>query len=185
MRCIRLGICIGSTSGSTESEHGLQLLLAKMPDMDARAFSEMSADMVAELLLYLIAKGVVTLPIPSEKALLDMPWGSHVCQFYNGKEDLPEMLVPYFKQGLERNEACVWLVGDLTVEEVRRTAVGSKSVGHHRRPHFERGIARLQPQALRATRAGRRRRSDEARHRKIAAGGRRHGRSAPDRDEPG
>jgi hypothetical protein len=27
--------------------------------------------------------------------------------------------VPYFKQGLERNEACVWLVGDLTVEEAR------------------------------------------------------------------
>ena len=29
------------------------------------------------------------------------------------------MLVPYFKQGLENNEACVWLVGDLTVEEAR------------------------------------------------------------------
>src|ERR1700679_2618148 len=29
------------------------------------------------------------------------------------------MLVPYFKQGLEKNEACMWLVGDLTVEEAR------------------------------------------------------------------
>jgi hypothetical protein len=29
------------------------------------------------------------------------------------------MLVPYFKQGLERNEACVWLVNDLTVEEAK------------------------------------------------------------------
>ena len=75
--------------------------------------------MVAELLLYLIAKGVVTLPVASDKALLDMPWGSHVCQFYNDKEDLLEMLVPYFKQGLERNEACVWLVGDLTVDEAK------------------------------------------------------------------
>ncbi len=27
------------------------------------------------------------------------------------------MLVPYFKQGLEKNDACVWLVGDLTIEE--------------------------------------------------------------------
>ena len=71
------------------------------------------------MLLYLIAKGVVTLPVPSAKALLDMPWGSHVCQFYNAKEDLVEMLVPYFKQGLERNEACVWLVGDLTISEAR------------------------------------------------------------------
>jgi hypothetical protein len=29
------------------------------------------------------------------------------------------MLVPYFKQGLERNEACVRLVGDLMIEEAR------------------------------------------------------------------
>jgi hypothetical protein len=49
--------------------------------------------------------------------LLDLPWGSHVCQFYNGKQDLLDMLVPFFKQGLERNEACVWLVGDLSVQE--------------------------------------------------------------------
>jgi hypothetical protein len=47
-----------------------------------------------------------------------MPWGSHVCQFYDGEEDLVKMLVPYFKQGLERNEACVWLVADLTIEEL-------------------------------------------------------------------
>jgi hypothetical protein len=67
----------------------------------------MSADMMAELLLYFIAKGIVTLPASSDKALLDMPWGSHVCQFYERKEDLVKMLVPYFKQGLEKNDACV------------------------------------------------------------------------------
>src|SRR4029078_8103014 len=61
----------------------------------------------------------VTLPVASDKALLDLPWGSHVCQFYERKEDLVKMLVPYFKQGLERNEACVWLVDDLTIEEAR------------------------------------------------------------------
>jgi len=91
----------------------------------------MSADAVAELLLYLIAKGVVTQPVPSNKALLDMPWGSHVCQFYDGKDDLVKMLVPYFKQGLERNEACVWLVGDLTIEEARNALVAAvPDLGH-------------------------------------------------------
>src|SRR4029079_3151182 len=94
-------------------------LAAKMPDFAVRAVEGVSADIVAELLLYFIAKEIVTLPIASDKALLDMPWGSHVCQFYDGKDDLVEMLVPYFKQGLERNEACVWLVGDLTIEEAR------------------------------------------------------------------
>jgi hypothetical protein len=86
-------------------------------DFSAQSFQGMSVDMMAELLLYLIAKGIVTLPVAGDKALLDMPWGSHVCQFYDRKEDLVEMLVPYFKQGLEKNDACVWMVGDLTVEE--------------------------------------------------------------------
>jgi two-component system, sensor histidine kinase PdtaS len=106
-------------AGIPESEHGMDSLAAKMPDFEVRALEGISVDMLAELLLYFIAKGIVVLPIASDKALLDMPWGSHVCQFYDGKEDLVKMLVPYFKQGLERHEACMWLVGDLTVEEAR------------------------------------------------------------------
>jgi hypothetical protein len=35
----------------------------------------------------------------------DMPWGTHFCQFYDTKDDLLEILVPYFKAGLESNEA--------------------------------------------------------------------------------
>lgn len=108
-----------AVAGIPESEHGVEALKAKIPDFSGLSLQGISADMMAELLLYFIAKGILTLPVGSDKALLDMPWGSHVCQFYNGKEDLLKMLVPYFKQGLERNEACVWLVGDLTVEEAR------------------------------------------------------------------
>lgn len=108
-------------AGIPESEHSVESLAAKIPDLSNTPLSQgLSADMMAELLLYFIAKGVVTLPTPSDKALLDMPWGSHVCQFYNTKEEQLEMLVPYFKQGLERNEACVWLVGDLTIDEARQ-----------------------------------------------------------------
>jgi MEDS: MEthanogen/methylotroph, DcmR Sensory domain len=107
-------------AGIPESEHNAEALAARMPaDFTAQSVQGMSIDMMAELLLYMIAKGLVTLPVASNTALLDMPWGSHVCQFYNRKEDLLEMLVPYFKQGLEKNDACVWLVGDLTVEEAR------------------------------------------------------------------
>ena len=107
-------------AGIPESEHSVESLGARMPaDCSAQAFQGISADMMADLLLYFITKGIVTLPIAADKALLDLPWGSHICQFYNRKEDLLKMLVPYFRQGLERNEACVWLVGDLTVEEAR------------------------------------------------------------------
>lgn len=48
----------------------------------------------------------------------DLPWGSHFCQFYQTKEDLLDVLIPYFKAGLEGNEFCVWVTSDfLTTEE--------------------------------------------------------------------
>jgi len=28
-----------------------------------------------------------------------VPWGTHICQFYSTKEDLTDILIPYFKQG--------------------------------------------------------------------------------------
>jgi signal transduction histidine kinase len=39
----------------------------------------------------------------------EISWGTHLCQFYESPGDLLETLVPYFKAGLERNEACVWV----------------------------------------------------------------------------
>ncbi len=48
----------------------------------------------------------------------DLPWGSHFCQFYRTKEDLLDVLVPYFKAGLEADEFCVWVTSDfLTTAE--------------------------------------------------------------------
>jgi hypothetical protein len=35
--------------------------------------------------------------------------GDHVCHFFRSAADLSEILVPYFKVGLERNELCVWV----------------------------------------------------------------------------
>jgi hypothetical protein len=106
-------------AGIPESEHSVEALAAKIPDFSTKSFEGISADMLGELLLYFIAKGILSLPVTSDRALLDMPWGSHVCQFFHDKQDLIELLVPYFKQGLDRNEACVWIVGDLSVEEAR------------------------------------------------------------------
>lgn len=38
-----------------------------------------------------------------------IPWGSHFCQFYRDGADLAETLIPFFKTGLEANEACLWI----------------------------------------------------------------------------
>lgn len=37
------------------------------------------------------------------------PWGTHFCQFYATEEDLTDILVPYFKAGLEGGEYCMWI----------------------------------------------------------------------------
>ncbi|HEY6837236.1 MAG TPA: MEDS domain-containing protein [Geobacteraceae bacterium] len=42
----------------------------------------------------------------------DLPWGSHFCQFYQTKKDLLDILVPYYRAGLESNELCVWVTSD-------------------------------------------------------------------------
>ena len=36
-------------------------------------------------------------------------WGDHVCHFFRSADDLGDILVPYFRLGLERNEFCVWV----------------------------------------------------------------------------
>jgi len=41
-----------------------------------------------------------------------VPWGTHFCQFYQSREDLVDILVPYFKAGLENNEACMWITAE-------------------------------------------------------------------------
>src|SRR5438067_8328167 len=53
----------------------------------------------------------------------DMPWGTHFCHFYETKEDLLDILIPYFKTGLENNEFCIWVVSDPLGDEEARNAL--------------------------------------------------------------
>lgn len=55
-------------------------------------------------------------PMPLRKTGIrvasDMPWGSHICLFYQTKEDLLETNAGYLKAGLESNEYCVWAISE-------------------------------------------------------------------------
>jgi hypothetical protein len=42
----------------------------------------------------------------------DMPWGTHICLFYETPEDLLDTAVCYFEAGLKSNEFCLWAVSD-------------------------------------------------------------------------
>lgn len=46
----------------------------------------------------------------------DVPWGTHLCIFYETKEDLLDTAVTYFAAGLKSNEFCVWAVSDPVTE---------------------------------------------------------------------
>ena len=38
-----------------------------------------------------------------------IPYGVHMCHFYEGRDDLAAALVPYFSAGLRSNERCIWI----------------------------------------------------------------------------
>lgn len=54
--------------------------------------------------------------IPS---LGDIAWGTHLCHLYETKQDLLDILVPYFRAGVENNERCLSVLSDhRSVEQV-------------------------------------------------------------------
>lgn len=53
----------------------------------------------------------------------NIPWGTYFCQFYRTKEDLIEVLVPYFKAGLENSEFCMWVTSAPLTPEEAKTAL--------------------------------------------------------------
>jgi PAS domain S-box-containing protein len=42
----------------------------------------------------------------------DVSWGTHFCYFYETKQDLLDLLIPYFKTGLEGNEFCLLIISN-------------------------------------------------------------------------
>jgi len=66
------------------------------------------------------------LPKPKRKTgigiLGDASWGTHFCLFYHTRQDLIDILVPYFKAGLENNEFCMWVTSEpLNAEDAEKS----------------------------------------------------------------
>jgi len=58
------------------------------------------------------------------KFLGQLPWGSHLCVFYGTSHDLIDILVPYFKAGLENNEFCLWITSpSLNTKEAKEASI--------------------------------------------------------------
>ena len=65
----------------------------------------------------------------------DVPWGTHFCHFYETPQDLLDILIPYFKAGLENNELCMWIVCDPIAEADGHRALRNAV------PEFDRRLA--------------------------------------------
>ena len=63
-----------------------------------------------------------TLRKPGICYMSDIPWGTHLCAFYETDNDLIEIAVPYLKAGLENREYCMWIVPE-TISPARATSL--------------------------------------------------------------
>jgi diguanylate cyclase (GGDEF)-like protein/PAS domain S-box-containing protein len=58
-------------------------------------------------------------------AVGEVPWGTHLCLFYETREDLLDTLAPFFKAGLESGEFCMCMTSahlshDVVIQALRR-----------------------------------------------------------------
>jgi DNA-binding CsgD family transcriptional regulator len=75
----------------------------------------------------------------------DMPWGTHVCAFYQTKDDLIDTAASYFGAGLKSNEFCVWAISDPI------TQTGARNALRRAVPDFDRHLAAGQIELLQGT----------------------------------
>jgi PAS domain S-box-containing protein len=76
----------------------------------------------------------------------DLPWGSHLCLFYETKQDLLDALLPFFKAGLENNEFIIWVIPDPGLDSVEE----AKAILQQAVPGFRRLLEKGQIEILHA-----------------------------------
>lgn len=53
----------------------------------------------------------------------EVPWGAHICVFYETKSDLLDTAAAYFSAGLASNEFCVWAISEPIAEVDAKAAL--------------------------------------------------------------
>ena len=73
-------------------------------------------------------------------SLYNISLGKHFYQFYKSSEDFLNVMIPFFQSGLEKGEACLWLVSNQIGLDVARSAAQTLIVdfdSHVSRGRFE------------------------------------------------
>jgi DNA-binding CsgD family transcriptional regulator len=72
----------------------------------------------------------------------EIPWGTHICVFYETKNDLLDMAAAYFAAGLDSNEFCIWAASPPIHEEDAKDLLRSSV------PNFDERVAAGQIEIL-------------------------------------
>jgi len=66
------------------------------------------------------------------RLLNPIPWGAHICLFYESKSDLLDAAVSYFEAGLDSDESCLWVVSDPITKEDAKSSLRRNIPGFER-----------------------------------------------------
>jgi DNA-binding CsgD family transcriptional regulator len=94
-------------TGGVRGTHGT--IVAQRSDID-REDADASTSLPGAVPAMSTMAAVTDAPRIDTRPLADLAWGTHLCMFFQTPDDLVEALVPYFREGLERHEYCVWVV---------------------------------------------------------------------------
>ena len=50
----------------------------------------------------------------------EVRWGTHLCHLYQSNDELIDLMVPYFRKGLEKNALCLWLSSEPLGQQVMK-----------------------------------------------------------------
>lgn len=91
-------------------KHTQEGLLGLFPrELNAGA-TGLDAQELAEVLVYLEARGLITLSEWGAAPIRKVEPGWHFCQFYRDTPQLLDMVAPYIAEGLKNNEGCFWVL---------------------------------------------------------------------------
>jgi hypothetical protein len=110
--------------GIPRARHVPETLAAMFPAEFNIGETELSAEDVAKVLIYLIEKNILS--VSRTIALKKVEPGWHFCQFYRDFDQLLETIVPYIADGLKNNEACLWVLPEIVTAEAACVALGDE-----------------------------------------------------------
>lgn len=113
---------LGSGAGGKKPIKEAEKLRAQKPKLE-RVSHYITKDKKAGAVLQGIGVGVEQARRKTGIDILgDIAWGTHFCVFYQSKQDLIDILAPYFKEGLENNEFCMWITSEpLNAKEAKKS----------------------------------------------------------------